>query len=72
MSRKSSIINRLDNLLQAKIHCHLMNIEVLLESNVGVAEHPDIMETITKELELVAGFEDTRSCLLKYFSDDKT
>ena len=72
MSRKSSIINRLDNLLQAKIHCHLMNIEVLLESNVGVAEQPDIMETITKELELVEGFEDTRRCLLKYLSDDKT
>lgn len=70
MSRKNSIVNRLDNLLQAKIHCHLINIEVLLESNVGVAEHPDIMATITTELELVAGLEDTRSCLLKYFSED--
>jgi len=70
MSRKNSIVNRLDNLLQAKIHCHLMNIEVLLENNVGVAEHPDIMSTIESELEIVAGFEDKRSCLLKYFSED--
>tara|TARA_R110002020_G_scaffold55813_2_gene154803 strand:+ start:421 stop:633 length:213 start_codon:yes stop_codon:yes gene_type:complete len=70
MSRKNSIVDRLDNLLQAKIHCHLMNIEVLLDNNVGVAEHPDIMSTIENELEIVAGFEDKRSCLLKYFSED--
>tara|TARA_B100001175_G_C19196578_1_gene489265 strand:- start:385 stop:528 length:144 start_codon:yes stop_codon:yes gene_type:complete len=47
-----------------------MNIEVLLDNNVGVAEHPDIMSTIENELEIVAGFEDKRSCLLKYFSED--
>ena len=67
MSRKSSIINRLDNLLQAKIHCHLMNIEVLLESNVGVAEHPDIMDSIEKELEIMAEYEDKLEILNKYF-----
>lgn len=70
MSHKENIITRLDNVLQAKIHSHLMNIEILLDRGVGVAEHPDIMATIEGELEVVAGFEDKRSCLLKYFSED--
>ena len=55
---------------QAHIEIHWVNIENLLENGVGVAEHPDIMDTIEKELEIIAEYDDKLSVLDKYFSID--
>ena len=55
---------------QAHIEKHRVNIENLLENGVGVAEHPDIMDTIGKELEIIAEYDDKLSVLDKYFSID--
>ena len=55
---------------KAHIEKHRINIENLLEKGVGVAEHPDIMETIEKELEIMAEYDDKLSVLSKYFSID--
>ena len=55
---------------QAHIEKHRVNIENLLENGVGVAEHPDIMDTIEKELEIIAEYDDKLSVLHKYFSID--
>ena len=51
----------------AQIEKHKVNVENLLENPVGVAEHPDIVETIEKELEVIAGYEDKLNVLQKYF-----
>ena len=55
---------------KAHIEKHRVNIENLLEKGVGVAEHPDIMDTIEKELEIMAEYDDKLSVLNKYFSID--
>ena len=55
---------------KAHIEKHRINIENLLEKGVGVAEHPDIMDTIEKELEIMAEYDDKLSVLNKYFSID--
>tara|TARA_R100000734_G_C3201814_1_gene20340 strand:- start:37 stop:270 length:234 start_codon:yes stop_codon:yes gene_type:complete len=55
---------------QAHIEKHRVNIENLLENGVGVAEHPDIMNTIEKELEIIAEYDDKLSVLDKYFTID--
>ena len=55
---------------QAHIEKHRVNVENLLENGVGVAEHPDIMDTIEKELEIIAEYDDKISVLDKYFSID--
>ena len=55
---------------QAHIEKHRVNVENLLENGVGVAEHPDIMDTIEKELEIIAEYDDKLSVLDKYFSID--
>ena len=34
---------------------------------MGVAEHPDIMETIEKELEIIAEYDDKLEIIKKYF-----
>ncbi len=52
---------------KAHIEKHRINVENLLEKGVGVAEHPDIMETIEKELEIIAEYDDKLEVLDKYF-----
>lgn len=52
---------------KAHIEKHRINIEILLEKAAGIAEHPDIMDTIEKELEIIADYHDKLSVLKKYF-----
>ena len=52
---------------EAQIAKHKINIDILMENGVGVAEHPDIMETIEKELAIIAEYEDKLAVLKKYF-----
>ena len=55
---------------KAHIEKHKVNVNNLLRNVVGVAEHPDIMETIEKELEIIAEYDDKLSVLNKYFTID--
>ena len=55
---------------KAHVEKHRVNVETLLEKGVGVAEHPDIMETIEKELSIIAEYDDKLSVLEKYFSKE--
>ena len=52
---------------QAQIEKHKVNVNNLLRNTMGVAEHPDIMDTIEKELEVIAEYDDKLSVLKKYF-----
>ena len=52
---------------KAHIEKHRINVENLLEKGVGVAEHPDIMETIEKELAIIADYHDKLAVLKEYF-----
>jgi len=52
---------------QAMISRHVMNAEVLLQKQVGVAEHPDVMETLEKEFEKIAQYKDLLEVVEKYF-----
>ena len=55
---------------KALIEKHRMNVEALLNNSVGVAEHPDIMETIEKEVSIIAEYDDKLEILKKYFDKD--
>ena len=52
---------------KAHIEKHKVNVNNLLRNGVGVAEHPDIMDTIEKELEIIAEYDDKLEILKKYF-----
>ena len=45
-----------------------MNVRVLTEKNVGLAEHGDLMITIESELDKIAHFEDRLEVLKKHFT----
>ena len=48
------------------INKHLANLEVYMRQPVGVGEHPDIMETIDKELDKIAMNDDKLMMVIKY------
>jgi len=49
------------------IEKHKTNVEIYLKSSVGIGEHGDIMETIEKELNIIAQYHDQLEVLDKYF-----
>ena len=52
-----------------KIAKHRTNILVHCKNSVGVAEHGDHIETIEKELEQIAHYEDIKDVVRKHFSE---
>mgnify|MGYP003652561317 CR=1 FL=1 len=48
---------------------HIANIKIHTDTVVGVAEHSDHIETIEKELDILADYEDKMNVLKKYFGD---
>ena len=68
---RTDLINASKLHFKAHIEKHRVNIENLLENPRGVAEHPDIMDTIEKELEIIAEYDDKLSVLRKYFNNNK-
>ena len=55
---------------KAHIEKHRINIENMMENSVGVGEHADIMDTIEKELAIMAEYSDKLEMLNKYFRLD--
>ena len=49
----------------------LANIKILMETPVGVAEHPDVVDTLTSQVEDLAHADEVISCLEKYYEQDK-
>ena len=64
---REQMINALKQHAQAHIDKHRINIEVYLNNPVGVGEHSDIMDTIEKELNLIAEYHDQLEVLNTYF-----
>ena len=66
------MISMREDLIKAsRLHCkahiekHRINIENMMENSVGVGEHPDIMDTIEKELAIMAEYSDKLEMLNK-------
>ena len=49
------------------IEKHKANVEIYLSNPVGIGEHPDVIETIEKELNAIAEYHDQLEVLEKYF-----
>ncbi len=49
------------------IEKHKANVIVLLQKGAGIAEHPDVVETIEKELEIISKYDDQLEMIKKYF-----
>ena len=61
------LVKAMRSYLQGNIDKHITNIKINLSNTVGVAEHSDHIQTIEKELGIVAEYEDKLAVLNKYF-----
>ena len=67
MNYREDLIKVSELYFKAQIEKHKVNVENLLENLVGVAEHSDIVETIEKELQVIANYDEKLNVLQKYF-----
>lgn len=63
---RQKLIDATKNHASAQVEMHITNVEVLLGSHVGVAEHPNLIETIENELEKAARYQDIHDMAEKY------
>ena len=62
------IIEAIKKHAEGHIEKHKTNVEVLMQKPVGVAEHPDTLDTIEKELKIIAEYDDQLQMIDKYFT----
>ena len=60
---KNAVIEATRSYLTGMVERHKLNTLVLIEKRVGVAEHPDVVETICEELGKMAEYKDKLSML---------
>ena len=52
---------------EGHIKKHSANVEIYLNNSIGIGEHSDIIETIEKDLQMIAKYDDQLHVLRKYF-----
>ena len=72
MQLREDIIEALTKKFEGEISAHKVNVEIMLENTVGVGEHPNIIETVEQELEIIASYEVKLNALKKHFTDSNT
>ena len=61
------MLSALKSYYVGNINRHIANVEVYLRMPVGIGEHSDIQESIDKEIEKIAQFDDRLAMITKYF-----
>ena len=61
------MLNALKSYYVGNINRDIANLEDYLRMTVGIGEHSDIQETIDKEIEKIAQFDDRLGMVIKYF-----
>ena len=64
---RNELIKAFQSHAKGHIDKHVANVEVLLTKPMGIAEHPDVIETIEKEVRIIADYDDLLSMIDKYF-----
>ncbi len=67
---KEFILKALRNNFKGQIDRHVANALVLIENPVGVAEHPDTIETIENELNKIAEYHDKLKMIEIYLENN--
>lgn len=64
---RENVVDAIKEHARGHIAKHAMNVEIYLKNAAGVGEHPDVLEAIEKELEVIAKYHDQLEVLDKYF-----
>ena len=71
-SMRNEMIDAVRKNCEGNLQLHKTNIEIYLNKSVGIGEHSDIIQTIIKELEQVAKYEELLQTLDKHFNKETT
>jgi hypothetical protein len=69
MSMRKQILQSLKSHAVGHINKHKMNVEIYLENPVGIGEHPDVMEAIEQELEMISKYHEQIEVIEKYLEE---
>ena len=64
---REKLLTALEAHAKGHIEKHRINVEVYLTNPVGIGEHGNIIETIEKELDEIAKYQDHLELIKKYF-----
>lgn len=64
------IVNALRAFYIGEIEKAKANVNIFLTNSVGVGEHPDVLDSVTQNIERIAQFEDNLSMLDKHFNQE--
>lgn len=64
---RENMINAIKEHAKGHIAKHAMNVEIYMKNATGVGEHPDVLDAIEKELNIIAEYHDQLEVLEKYF-----
>jgi len=67
MDTKRYLLDALAEHYRGQIVKHRANLTVLLEKHVGLAEHPDIIETLDDQVGKLAEYDEKLEMLTKHF-----
>ena len=71
MDTKKLLIDSLTDYYIGQVAKHKANLNVLFNMHVGLAEHPDIIETLDSQLGLLADYDEKLEMLYKHFYRQK-
>ena len=69
MSLRKEMITALVKNAEGGFSKHKANVEVYFHNAAGVGEHPDILEAIEKELNVISMYHDQIEVIDKYFKE---
>tara|TARA_A100001011_G_C13979079_1_gene702524 strand:- start:99 stop:323 length:225 start_codon:yes stop_codon:yes gene_type:complete len=67
MDTKKMLQDSLEDYYKGQVAKHKANLSVLLNTHVGLAEHPDIIETLDEQLGKLAEADEKLEMLRKHF-----
>jgi len=67
---RKNMVEAIKDHAKGHIKKHTMNVEIYLKNAVGVGEHPDVLEAIEKELEMIAKYHDQLEVIKEYIEQD--
>jgi uncharacterized protein (DUF342 family) len=67
---KEQMLDVLTQDAEAKINLAKMNVRILLDNPVGVGDHPNIMETIQEQLDIISKHKDRVSTLMDISNEE--
>ncbi len=67
---RKKLVEALKDKYRAEYSTAHASLEIYMTNPVGIGEHPDIIEAVEKELDLIAQYDDQLEMMNKYFSDE--